>query len=161
MKERIQKLSEGIATAAKLLKEENTSEAIEALGAVADEVAGLATEVETAETEAVEKSTKIAELEASAIEKETEIKKYADLYVSAETLGKLLEDLGAVRTGLTDIAKSVETVAKSEDITSINARLEAIEKTSSSRQISEEERNTIQKASGLSEKLGFVMPGTK
>ena len=161
MKERIQKLSEGIATAAKLLKEENTSEAIEALGAVADEVAGLATEVETAETEAVEKSTKIAELEASAIEKETEIKKYADLYVSAETLPKLLEELGAVKDGLVGIAKSVETVAKSEDITSINARLEAIEKTSASRQISEEERNTIQKASGLSEKLGFVMPGTK
>lgn len=160
MKERIQKLSEGIAEAAKLLKEEKTSEAVEALVAVADEVAGLATEVETTETEAIEKSAKIAELEASAIEKESEIKKYADLYVSAETLGKLLEDLGSVKTGLVDIAKSVETVAKSEDLTSINARLEAIEKTAASRQISDEERKQIQKASGLSEKIGMVLPGS-
>lgn len=109
MKEKIAKVASLHAEIAKSISEGKTDEAIAKLTEATTEVEGLSTDAEAIETEA------------EAIEKkvQTEIKKYADMYVSADNLPELIEQIlgtsksfQSVAGGMTDITKRLETVEK-------------------------------------------------
>lgn len=143
MKEKIQKLAASLASAATLLKEEKTDEAAEALGQIAEETASLVEEAEAVEAASAEKD--------ATIEKNAqEIKKYADLYVSAPDLSKLIEDLASVKALVTEAVGITKAASTKEDVASVSERLSAIEKAAESKQIQDEKRESMAKSAGIS-----------
>lgn len=143
MKEKIQKLAQDLATAVTLLKEEKTEEAVAALETAAEGVAEL-----TADATATEES--IAAKDAEIVEKSAKIEKYASLNISTDNIETMMEELCCIKDMMTATTTAVDTMTKTastkEDIAAIDARLETIEKARVARQISDEQRQSMEKS---------------
>lgn len=139
MKENIQKLSEGLVSAVTLLKEGKTEEAVTALEATAETVTKA-----TEEAEAIEKS--IIEKDAEIAKQTEEIKKSASLYISADDLSGIVEELASVKVMLTGATEVMKSASTKEDIASISERLDAIEKAKEERNIREDKRDDMKKS---------------
>lgn len=150
MKEKIQKLAASLASAATLLKEEKTDEAAAALGRIAEETEALAADAEAAEAASAEKDATIEKMSAESEAKTAEIKKYADLYVGASDLKALVDELASVKSLVSETVGIAKASSTKDDVAAIGARLDAIEKAASSKQIQDERRSSMAKSAGIS-----------
>lgn len=149
MKEKIEKLAEKMANIATFLKEEKITEAVDAIGEVATDIADISTEAETIDSTLETKEAELATANEEIEKSKVQIEKYSSLNISAEDLPSLFEELSAIKTLLTGTSVNVETmtkeVAKKDDLSEIESRLETIEKASESRQIKDEKRADVKK----------------
>ena len=146
MKDKIQKLAEGLANAVNLLKEEKISEATDALVGVSEGVEALNEEATQVEATIEKNKTELATANEAVQKSAEEIKKYASLYIDADSLKSLLADLGSVKTMLSDNAIVMKTVSTKEDIGTITSRLEVIEKARDEKALRDETRNDMKKS---------------
>ena len=146
MKDKIQKLAEGVTNVITLLKEENISGATDALAEVVTWIEELDT-VATEQDAVIEKSkTELAEKTEAIQKQDEEIKKWANVSISTESMSDMLEEFKAIKdmiTGQTEVMKSVST---KEDISTITSRLEVIEKARDEKQIKDETRSDMRKS---------------
>ncbi len=120
MKESIKKIAGGAKAAAELLKEGKTEDAIAKLAEVAAEAEAAATQAEVSEAAAGEQAQEIEKMK-------TELQKWADLYVTNDSLAAVLQDMKDAIAGFSGIPGS---------IAKLTERLETVEKsTEGSRQI--------------------------
>lgn len=132
MKEKMQKIASLFADIAKAAKEGDTAALIAKLDEAAPVVEEATTEAGVADETATNQETEIQKVHA-------EIKKWADMYITAENLPKLLEDLIAGTSSFKAITKSVE---------ELGGKIEAVAKTSQgSQQIEKDEKKDIEKSS--------------
>lgn len=146
MKEQIQKLAQDLTAAVELLKEEKIPEATEALGQVADSVAALDAEATKADETLAAKDAELATANEQVVEKDAQIAKYANLNISTEDLPSLFEELNSVKTMLTGVTEVMKAASTKEDIATLGTRLETLEKAANSRQIQDEQRQSMQKS---------------
>lgn len=124
MKESIQKIAGTAQAAAELLKAGKTEDAIAKLSEVAEQAEAAAAEAEASEAKATEQAEEIAK-------SKLDIKKWADLFVTADSLEAVLKDIKEAVAGFSPLP---DLIAKLE------CRVETVEKASvGSKQITKEE----------------------
>lgn len=123
MKEKFVKVKESLNEALELLKTEKHDEAIESFSKAFQELEALETEAVTT-SEELAKTKTVSEGEKTELAKiKEEMKKRADMYISAENVTKLLEDL---RIWITESIK--QDMTKMED--TFSSTIEELKKTS-------------------------------
>lgn len=146
MKDKIQKLAEGLANAVTLLKEEKIPEATEALAEVATGVAELDTAATEQEAEIAKSKTELAEKTEAVQKSEEEIKKWANISISAESMKEMAEDLKALKELITGNVEVMKSVSTKEDISTLSARLDTIEKAKEEKALKDETRSEMKKS---------------
>lgn len=129
MKDKIASIKKTFNEALELLKSQKTEEAIAKMAEIPDEIEALDTasdeavqKIQKTEEEGEQKESLLKTAQETITKQEEQLKKWADMFVSAENLQTLLAD---IKSGQ-EMLKTIET------------KVEALEKTATSRQVSGE-----------------------
>ena len=115
MSEKFAKIKDSLNETLELLKSKKFDEAIESFTKTIDEVEATEKEVST-QAEELEKTKKVNDEEKESFSKikddlKEEMKKWADMYISAESVSQLLEDLkSAVKVDMAKMTEEIETL---------------------------------------------------